>query len=102
MYLVGHEMKLRRLICNVSSFLIMRRPNCDRCNALEDCWGIDMRKRLEELGNQKNGPMLVCAQPGPELRAPSDAFCLESLISSNQEAPTRLAPEDRSELVAKP
>ena len=91
---------LRRLACNTSSFLILRRPNCDRCNALEDCWGIDMRKRLKELGNQENGPELVRARPEPELRLPSSASWLTSVASSNQEATTKPAPEDGLELVA--
>jgi len=27
----------------------MRDPLCDGCIALEECWGLDMRKRLQEL-----------------------------------------------------
>ena len=54
-------MQLRRLLCGVSSFLVMRRPACDDCHTLENCWGLDMRKRLEELG----GP---CVEPARGIR----------------------------------
>jgi len=49
-------MRLRRLVCNVLAVLKMHRQDCDHCNTLQACWGIDMRKRLEELAKQEQAP----------------------------------------------
>ena len=51
-------MKLRRLLCNALSFVRMHRPDCEHCNSVEECWGIDMRKRLQELGESQQEPTL--------------------------------------------
>ncbi len=34
--------------------LKIRDLNCDHCNALQECWGIDMRRRLEELSPKEH------------------------------------------------
>ena len=31
------------------AILKMHSPGCDHCDVLQDCWGIDMRSRLQEL-----------------------------------------------------
>jgi len=49
-------MRLRRLVCIVLAVLKMHRQDCDHCSALQECWGIDMRKRLEELAKQEQAP----------------------------------------------
>ncbi len=58
-------MNVRRLLCRALAVLKRHLSNCDRCNALVGCWGIDMRKRMEEPSDHDNG-----AEPGeanPEL-----------------------------------
>jgi hypothetical protein len=42
-------MKLRHLLCKATIVLKIRDLDCDYCKALQACWGIDMRRRLEEL-----------------------------------------------------
>ena len=37
--------------------------NCDHCKALQACWGIDMRRRLEELRPREPGRKPV--EPSP-------------------------------------
>ena len=46
-------MRLRHLLCKAMIVLKMRDLSCDHCKALQACWGIDMRSRLEELSPQK-------------------------------------------------
>jgi hypothetical protein len=42
----------KRGLCIVLTLLRMHRPDCERCSALQECLGHDMRKRLEELREQ--------------------------------------------------
>jgi hypothetical protein len=49
-------MTVTRLLCTVSAVLKMHSQDCDHCKALRDCWGIDMRKRLQELATQEQAP----------------------------------------------
>jgi len=52
-FLLRQLMNLRHLLCRVSAVLGIHEPVCDHCNVLQECWGIDMRKRLEELAQQE-------------------------------------------------
>lgn len=45
-------MSFKRGLCIVLTLLRMHRPDCERCSALQECLGHDMRKRLEELREQ--------------------------------------------------
>jgi hypothetical protein len=63
-------MSLRRLLCNVLAVLKMHHQDCDHCNALQECWGIDMRKRLEDLTRHEQAPKdkgTGAAQSGVEI-----------------------------------
>jgi hypothetical protein len=42
-------MNLRHLLCRALTFVRIQEPFCDHCKALQECWGIDMRRRLAEL-----------------------------------------------------
>jgi hypothetical protein len=46
-------MNLRHLLCKGLVVLKMHDPGCTYCSALQSCWGLDMRKRLEELGKRE-------------------------------------------------
>jgi hypothetical protein len=71
----------------------MSRPNCDRCNTIEDCWGIDVRKRLEELSGHEKRPLLVQSAPKPDLSSPLRTSCLASVISSDKEESAEPTPK---------
>ena len=45
-------MSFKRGLCIVLTLLRMHRRDCERCSALQECLGHDMRKRLEELREQ--------------------------------------------------
>jgi hypothetical protein len=47
-------MNLGHLLCRVFAILRIREPFCDHCNALQECWGIDMQRRLEELSPKEH------------------------------------------------
>jgi len=49
-------MIVRRLLCNVLAVLKMHSQDCDHCKVHQDCWGIDIRKRLQELAQQEQPP----------------------------------------------
>ena len=63
--------KLRHLLCKAMFVLKVRDLNCDHCKALQECWGIDMRKRIEELRPQ---------EPERKLVEPSPASADETLV----------------------
>lgn len=46
-------MKLKLLLCKGLGVLKMHGADCSHCNALQECWGLDMKRRLEELGKQE-------------------------------------------------
>ena len=56
-------MILKHLLCKAMIVLKIRDLNCDHCKALQTCWGIDMRRRLEELRPQK--PERKPVEPSP-------------------------------------
>ena len=56
-------MKLGHLLCKAMIALKIGDLNCDHCKALQACWGIDMRRRLEELRPQQPERNLV--EPSP-------------------------------------
>jgi len=79
-------MKLRHLLCKVMIVLKVRDLNCDHCKALQGCWGIDMRRRLEELRPQEPAPKSV--EPSPvsaneTLDQPTECMPLRT-VSRNQ------------------
>jgi hypothetical protein len=39
---------LRRGFCSALTFVGLHSKDCGCCAALEECWGLDMRRRLEE------------------------------------------------------
>src|SRR5207302_192067 len=39
----------RRWFCFLLNFVRLARPDCEHCNQYVECWGTDMRKRLDEL-----------------------------------------------------
>src|SRR5207302_5536587 len=39
----------RRWFCFLLNFVRLARPDCEHCNEYVECWGTDMRKRLDEL-----------------------------------------------------
>ena len=45
---------LRRGLCSALTFVGLHSKDCGCCAALEECWGLDMRRRLEELNEQAN------------------------------------------------
>jgi hypothetical protein len=80
--------------------LKIRDLNCDHCKALQACWGIDMRKRLEELRPQEPGPKPIEPSPisanetpGP----PTECMSLRT-VSRNQSI---AGSDDELEAVAK-
>lgn len=40
---------VKRSLCRLLIFLHLHSIDCERCSAFNECWGDDMRKRLEEL-----------------------------------------------------
>lgn len=40
---------MRRWICTALEFAKLHRADCERCGRFEECWGEEVRKRLEEL-----------------------------------------------------
>lgn len=42
-------MPLRHRICAVLTLLRLHSQDCEHCGALQECWGLDMRRRLMEL-----------------------------------------------------
>lgn len=42
-------MKWRRWYCAILSFLRIHSNDCEHCNLLPECWGNDVKKRLQDL-----------------------------------------------------
>ena len=79
-------MILKHLLCKAMIVLKIRDLNCDHCKALQTCWGIDMRRRLEELRPQK--PERKPVEPSPvsaneTLGQPTECMSLRS-VNQNQ------------------
>lgn len=79
-------MKLGHLLCRVLAVLRIREPVCDHCNALQDCWGIDMRRRLKELSPQEHEgePWALSPSESQESWATLQAHGLDDRFESNQ------------------
>ena len=45
----GVPMKWRLWLCTILAFMKVHRADCDRCGWAHECWGADIRNRLEEL-----------------------------------------------------
>jgi hypothetical protein len=93
-------MKLRHLLCKVMVLLKIRDLNCDDCKALQACWGIDMRRRLEELRPREPERKPVepnTVSPNEPLGQPTECMCLRT-VNQNQ---SRTVSEDELEAVAK-
>lgn len=88
-------MNLRPLLCSALSFLRIHPPDCEHCNTVQECWGTDMRKRLEELNKQEQGPKLGAPElPGARSAIASNAFTRVSAFRWSQETTTRaIAPK---------
>jgi hypothetical protein len=93
-------MKLRHLLCKATIVLKMRDLDCDYCKVLQACWGIDMRRRLEELRPRE--PERNPVEPSPvsaneTLGQPTECMSLRT-INQNQ---GRTVSEGELEAVAK-
>lgn len=78
----------------------MHESDCDHCKSLQECWGIDMRRRLEELEPQK--PERKPVEPSPlsaneTLGQPTECMSLRT-VKPNQ---SRTGSEGELEAVAK-
>jgi len=47
--------KVRRWICTALALAKLHSADCNRCGEFEECWGDDIRKRLEELREFERG-----------------------------------------------
>jgi hypothetical protein len=43
---------VRRGLCTALNLLKLHRQDCEHCAVLEDCRGLDMRRRLQELNEE--------------------------------------------------
>jgi len=79
-------MNLGHLLCRVLAVLRIREPVCDHCKALQECWGIDMRKRLEELSPQEHEgkPWALSPSESKESWATAQAHGLDDCFESGQ------------------
>jgi hypothetical protein len=80
--------------------LKIRDLNCDHCKALQACWGIDMRRRLEELRPPE--PERNPVEPSPvsaneTLGQPTECIPVRT-VNQNQ---GRTVSEDELEALAK-
>lgn len=75
-------MTLRRLLCAALSLLKIHEPDCDHCDVLQECWGIDMRKRLEELRPQQQNTKLE--PPGLVSKSLPGADSILRIVSSTK------------------
>lgn len=41
--------KVRRWLCTALDYARLHRADCEECGRLQQCWGEDIRKRLEQL-----------------------------------------------------
>jgi hypothetical protein len=80
-------MTLRHLLCKVSAVLKMHRADCNHCNALQECWGLDMPRRLAELSKQEAASEL-------SLLAQSEMRSTQSSVPTNIASPYRKATEE--------
>ena len=82
---MGLPMNLRHVLCKGLTVLRMHDPDCDHCYVLQECWGIDMRKRLEELSKPeiqgKLGTPNLAGNRDVQLTTPTN------VTPSNPEAP---------------
>jgi hypothetical protein len=51
----GCFVKVRRWLCTALGFAKLHPVDCQRCGRFEECWGNDIRKRLEELREFERG-----------------------------------------------
>jgi hypothetical protein len=93
-------MRLRHLLCKAMIVLKIGDLNCNHCKALQACWGIDMRRRLEELRPQESERKPVELSPvsaSETIGRPTERTSLRT-VNQNQ---SRTASEDELEAVAK-
>ena len=83
-------MKIRNLFCHVLAILKLHKPDCNKCDAIQKCWGTDVRKRLEELGQPPQTTVATIPMPAREPNAapaasltviPSEKDCREEYRS---------------------
>jgi len=85
-------MNLGHLLCRALAVLRLREPVCDHCNALQECWGIDMRRRLEELRPKEHEgkPGAMSPSESKESWATAQVHGLDDCFeSSNSETQSR-------------
>ena len=72
-YSIGGVRRLVTLgerLCYVLTLLKMHRPDCERCHCLPECWGDQLRKRLQDL-NQRQWPKAESPKSDESERAAS-------------------------------